>query len=227
MRPVASSSRCSAAGGDGSGRSRRARSRAMPGDRISGERPDGRRQLAHDRCIRAAAARAWLDRRAAPSTIEYRWGGEPPRAHCRDWWQSSFRRPVAVIVANQISALAAKGRNRDGADRVRDRGRPDQGMASSPRLNRPGGNVTGVVFFGARCWGCEATGAAAPVGPNGGDNCRNWWGWIAPRPLAERRDLQGPRRKLSGSNLVVFDAASERDIETAFGNVRPTRGSWR
>src|SRR5262245_50706690 len=59
-----------------------------------------------------------------------------------------IRRPVSVIIANQVAALAALSATTavpivfaTGADPVRD------GLVSS--LNRPGGNVTGAVFFGA------------------------------------------------------------------------------
>jgi putative tryptophan/tyrosine transport system substrate-binding protein len=59
-----------------------------------------------------------------------------------------IRRPVAIIVANQVSALVAKASTTTvpvvfatGSDPVRD------GLVAA--LNRPGGNVTGVVFFGA------------------------------------------------------------------------------
>ena len=58
-----------------------------------------------------------------------------------------IRRPVAVIVGDTISTLAAKAATSTvpivfatGGDPVK------QGMATS--MNRPGGNVTGVSFFG-------------------------------------------------------------------------------
>ena len=59
-----------------------------------------------------------------------------------------IRRPVDVIVANNASALATMPASTTvpivfatGGDPVRD------GLVAS--LNRPGGNVTGVVFFGS------------------------------------------------------------------------------
>src|SRR5262245_57755456 len=59
-----------------------------------------------------------------------------------------IRRPVSVIIANQTAALAAQSATTavpivfaTGADPVRD------GLVTT--LNRPGGNVTGAVFFGA------------------------------------------------------------------------------
>ena len=57
-----------------------------------------------------------------------------------------IRRPVDVIVANTPPASGRQGRDHDGPDRVRQRQRSGQGRPRrQPR--RPGGNVTGVVFF--------------------------------------------------------------------------------
>ena len=144
-------------------------------------------------------------------TVDYR-SAENDRDQLTRLVAEFTRRPVAVIVANQISALAAKAATATvpivfatGADPIRD------GLVAG--LNRPGGNVTGVVFFGAvlgakrlvllRQLVPMATTIAVLVGLD------------SPETAAERRDLQAAAQAV-GQQLVVFDAASERDIETAF-----------
>ncbi|MGB8399882.1 ABC transporter substrate-binding protein [Bradyrhizobium sp.] len=120
--------------------------------------------------------------------------------------------PVDVIVGNNVSALAAKAATTtvpiifaDGGDPVRD------GLV--PSLNRPGGNVTGVVFFagvlGAKRLDLlhqlapKATTIAVLVYPNAADT------------EAERKDVQTAARAI-GQQIVMFDASSDRDIEIAF-----------
>ena len=92
-----------------------------------------------------------------------------------------------------------------GSDPVRD------GLVAS--LNRPGGNVTGVVFFtgvlGAKRLELlrqlvpKATTIAMLVNPN------------SPNTEAERRDVQAAALAI-GQQLVILDVSSDRDIETAF-----------
>ena len=121
-------------------------------------------------------------------------------------------RRVAVIVGNTPSALAAKAATvtvpivfGTGSDPVRD------GLVTS--LNRPGGNVTGVVFItgllGAKRLELlrqlvpKATTIAMLVNPS------------SPNTEAERRDVQAAALTI-GQQLLVLDAGSARDIETAF-----------
>jgi putative ABC transport system substrate-binding protein len=123
-----------------------------------------------------------------------------------------LQRKVAVIAGNQISALAAKALTTTvpivfagGSDPVQD------GLVAS--LNRPGGNVTGVVFFagvlGAKRLELlrQLVPKAAIIGmlvnPNATDT------------EAERSDVQAAARAI-GQQLLVLDASSDHDIETAF-----------
>jgi putative tryptophan/tyrosine transport system substrate-binding protein len=122
------------------------------------------------------------------------------------------RQKVAVIVANNPGALAAKAAATTipivfatGSDPVRD------GLVAS--LNRPGGNVTGVVFItsvlGAKRLELlrqlvpKATTIAMLVRPD------------TTETEAERIDVQNAAQAL-GQELVVFDVTSRRDIEAAF-----------
>jgi putative tryptophan/tyrosine transport system substrate-binding protein len=121
-------------------------------------------------------------------------------------------RQVAVIVGNTPSALAAKAATTTvpivfgtGSDPVRD------GLVTS--LNRPGGNVTGVVFISGllgakrlellRQLASNATTIAMLVNPN------------SPNTEAERRDVQAAALTI-GQQLFVRDVSNARDVETAF-----------
>ena len=123
-----------------------------------------------------------------------------------------IHRPVAVIVGNTTAARAAKAATTTvpivfatGTDPVRD------GLVAS--LNRPGGNVTGVVFFGnvlgakrlelLRQLVPKATIIAMLVNPG------------SPEMEAERRDVQAAAQAI-GQQLLIFDVSSNQDIETAF-----------
>ena len=123
-----------------------------------------------------------------------------------------IRRPVAVIVGNNLATRAAKAATTTvpivfayGGDPVRD------GLVAS--LNRPGGNVTGVVFFAGELGAKrlellrqlvpKATTIAVLVNPN------------SPDTETERGDVQAAALAI-GQQLLVLDAGSDRDIETAF-----------
>ena len=126
-----------------------------------------------------------------------------------------LRRPVAVIVGNLNSALAAKAATTTvpivfatGTDPVA------VGLVAS--LNRPGGNVTGVnFFFGVlgpkrldllRQSVPRATTIAMLVNPGN------------PNTEAEQRDVQSAAQSI-GQQLVILDVRSDRDIETAFATL--------
>ena len=126
-----------------------------------------------------------------------------------------IRRPVAVIVTNGSAAPAAQATTATvpivfitGSDPVRD------GLVAS--LNRPGGNVTGVVFItgelGAKRLELlrqvvpRTTTIAVLVNPN------------TPESEAERSDLQAAAQAI-GQQLVVLDVGNERDIEPAFATL--------
>ena len=131
-------------------------------------------------------------------------------------------RPVAVIVGNLNAALAAKAATTTipiifgtGSDPVRD------GLVAS--INRPGGNITGVMFLvtelGSKRLDLlrqlvpKATLIAMLVNPGSVDT------------EAERRDVQAAAQRL-GQQLIILDASSDRDIETSFAtscNAEPAR----
>jgi ABC-type uncharacterized transport system substrate-binding protein len=143
--------------------------------------------------------------------IEYRWA-ENQRDRLPALVTDLIRRRAAVIVGNTASALAAKAATTtvpivfaSGSDPVHD------GLVAS--LNRPGGNVTGVVFFGSvlgakrlellRQLVPTETTIAMLVYPN------------SPDTEAERRDVQAAAQAM-GQRIIILDVSSVRDIEAAF-----------
>jgi putative ABC transport system substrate-binding protein len=119
------------------------------------------------------------------------------------------RQHVALIVGNQPAAIAAKAATTNtpilfasGFDPVRD------GLVAS--LNRPGGNVTGVVFFSTTLGGKRLQLLRQLV-----PNATTIAFLATPYTEAEGRDLQVAAQAV-GQRLLVVDANSERDIESAF-----------
>jgi putative ABC transport system substrate-binding protein len=147
-------------------------------------------------------------------TIEYRWADNqadrlPALAG------DLARRQVAVIVANSTSAFAVKAATTTipmvfltGSDPV------EGGLVTN--LNRPGGNITGVVFFSdqlgtkrlelLRQFVPKATTIGVLVNPN------------HPGTEDERRNVQAAARAI-GQQLIILDVSSDRDIETAFATL--------
>jgi putative ABC transport system substrate-binding protein len=121
-------------------------------------------------------------------------------------------RSVAVIVGDNVSALAAKAATKTVPIVFAGGGDPVQeGLVAS--LNRPGGNVTGVNFFtgvlGAKRLELlrqlvpNATTIAVLVQPN------------TIQTEAERIDLQAAAREI-GQQPLILDAGSDHDVEAAF-----------
>jgi putative ABC transport system substrate-binding protein len=122
-----------------------------------------------------------------------------------------IRRPVTVIVGDAVAMLVAKAATTTIPIVFSAAGDPvKEGLVGS--LNRPGGNVTGVHFFGGvlgakrlellRQLAPNATTIAMLVYPN------------TPNTEAERRDVQAAAQAI-GQQLIILDATSDRDIDTA------------
>jgi putative ABC transport system substrate-binding protein len=143
--------------------------------------------------------------------IEFRWG-EGQNDRLPALVDDLIRRPVAVIVGDAVAMLVARATTTTipiiftaGGDPVK------EGLVAS--LNRPSGNVTGVHFFGGvlgakrlellRQLVPNATTIAVLVYPN------------TPNTEAERRDVQAAAQAI-GQQLIILDASSDRDIDTAF-----------
>jgi len=126
-----------------------------------------------------------------------------------------IQRPVAVIVANTLSALRAKAATTTipivfttGSDPVRD------GLVAS--LNRPGGNVTGVVFIVSEL-GAKRLELLRQLVPKAATTAM----LVNPdthETEAERSEVQAAAQAL-GRQLIIFDVRSGRDIETAFATL--------
>jgi ABC-type uncharacterized transport system substrate-binding protein len=146
--------------------------------------------------------------------IEYRWA-DNQADRLPGLAADLIHRQVAVIVANSTSAFAVKAATTTipmviltGSDPVKD------GLVSN--INRPGGNITGVVFFSdelgtkrlelLRQLVPKATTIGVLVNPN------------HPGTEEERRIVQAAARAM-GQQLIVLDVSSERGIETAFATL--------
>jgi putative ABC transport system substrate-binding protein len=143
--------------------------------------------------------------------IEFR-SAEGGSGRLRELVAELIRRPVAVLVGDAFSMLAAKALTTSipivfaaGGDPVA------QGLVGS--LNRPGGNVTGVHFF-TGVLGAKRLQLLRQLKPNAKT--------IAmlvhpgtPNTEAERRDVQAAAETI-GQRLIVLDAGGEREVETAF-----------
>ncbi len=124
-------------------------------------------------------------------------------------------RPVAVIVADNVSAIAAKSATATvpivfatGGDPVR------AGLVAS--LNRPGGNVTGVSFFSGEL-GSKRLELLRQLAPNA-TLIAMLMNPDTPTGEAEREDVQAAAQTI-GQQLLILNATSDRDIESAFATI--------
>jgi ABC-type uncharacterized transport system substrate-binding protein len=120
--------------------------------------------------------------------------------------------PVDLIVANHIAALPAKAATTkipivfaSGGDPLRD------GLVE--RLNRPGANVTGVVFLSGDL-GAKRLERLRELLP-GNRTIGMLVNSNSPNTEGERRDVQAAAHAL-GQKLMTFDVSTEADLEPAF-----------
>jgi putative ABC transport system substrate-binding protein len=144
--------------------------------------------------------------------IEYRWA-DNQLDRLPGLAAELIQRQVAVIVGNTPAARAAKAATTSvpivfvtGIDPVRD------GLVAS--LNRPSGNVTGVVFFASGHLGtkrmellCEMVPKAAMIAV-----------LMDPRFATDLPGVEGAARALGRQTLVV-NAASEHELDDAFSQI--------
>jgi putative ABC transport system substrate-binding protein len=147
-------------------------------------------------------------------TVEYRAAENDP-GRLRALAAEFARRPVAVIVGDNVAALAAKAATStvpivftSGGDPVK------SGLVAS--LNRPGGNATGISIFTGelgskrlellRQFVPHAATVAVLLNPN------------TPTSAAERNVVEAAAPK-TGQQLVIVNAANDRDLEMAFATI--------
>jgi putative tryptophan/tyrosine transport system substrate-binding protein len=125
-----------------------------------------------------------------------------------------IRRPVAVIAGNIPAMLAAKAATATvpivfagGSDPVQ------EGLVAS--LNRPGGNVTGIVFI-SNALGAKRLELLRQLVPKASTIGL----LVSPAPDldAQRSDMQVATQAM-GQQLIVLNVSSDRDIETAFATL--------
>jgi putative ABC transport system substrate-binding protein len=130
-----------------------------------------------------------------------------------------LRRPVAVLVTNSAAARVAKAATTTvpivfahGGDPVKD------GLVAS--FNRPGGNVTGVSFFGSELGAKklevfrELVPKAKIVGVLENPS--------SPVTRVERMDVQTAARAV-GQRVIVLTARTERDFDSVFASLARER----
>ena len=147
--------------------------------------------------------------------IEYRWA-DNQLDRLPGLARELVRRPVAVIVGNSLAAEAAKATTATipivfvtSDDPVA------RGLVGS--LSRPGGNLTGITFFGGGQLGAKRLELLHELAPKAATIAflmdPNW-----PGSEAELPDVQAAARAIS-LKIVIVRAASGRELEPAFAAV--------
>src|SRR5664279_2137453 len=143
--------------------------------------------------------------------IEFRWAeGRTDRLPALV--DELIRRPVALIIGDAVAMLATKSATTSvpivftaGGDPV------GEGLVAS--LNRPGGNVTGVHFFGG-VLGAKRLELLRQLVPKAGTIAMLVYP-NTPNTEAERSDVQAAAQ-VFGQELIVQDASNDREIDTSF-----------
>jgi putative ABC transport system substrate-binding protein len=146
--------------------------------------------------------------------IEFRWADSKPE-RLPGLVTELIRRPVGVIVGDNVSMIAAKAATSTvpivfatGGDPV------EQGLVAS--LNRPGGNVTGVSFFSGEL-GAKRLTLLRQVAPKA-TTIAVLMTSGTPTGKAEQEDVERAAKTL-GQQLLILDATTDRDIDTAFATI--------
>jgi putative ABC transport system substrate-binding protein len=143
--------------------------------------------------------------------IEYRYA-ENDRNRLPALVADLIRRPVDVIAANAITAQPAKAATTTVPIVFVTGGDPIQaGLVTS--INRPGGNVTGIVFF-AGTLGTKRLELLRQLVPKATTIAMLTYP-TSPETETEQKDVEAAAQAI-GQQLLLLDVNSDRDIETAF-----------
>jgi putative ABC transport system substrate-binding protein len=146
--------------------------------------------------------------------IDFRWGDDQPD-RLPGLAADLVRRQAAVIIANVSATRAAMAATTaipivflSGADPVR------RGLVGS--LNRPGGNVTGVVFTSSDLT-TKQLGVLHELVPKSA-SIAALFDPAAPEPELQMRETEEAGRTI-GRQVLIVKAADERDFAAAFGTI--------
>ena len=146
--------------------------------------------------------------------IDFRWGDDQPD-RLPGLAADLVRRQAAVIIANVSATRAAMAATTaipivflSGADPVR------RGLVGS--LNRPGGNVTGVVFTSSDLT-AKQLGVLHELVPQSA-SIAALFDPAAPEPELQMRETEEAGRTI-GRQVLIVKAADERDFAAAFGTI--------